>query len=220
MRQRERPTTTSRSVGPGQRLDDGTEDEVRDASRDRHLGEIQVHTGGSADAVFGAMHAKTFTLGHGVVFAEGRYRPDTAAGQELLAHEFVHVVQPRDDPRTPNQSPNGGGRGRSVAAERRCLARHRSLHERRDRLRVGGEIVTAVADPDGDAIEHANCRCRTCMRSEPFAVPACQRGAQSPPRARKVPGSMSSSPTRRRRHRRATRRAGAVRHRDRPATKK
>uniref|UniRef100_UPI0022EAD86A eCIS core domain-containing protein n=1 Tax=Falsiroseomonas oryzae TaxID=2766473 RepID=UPI0022EAD86A len=37
--------------------------------------------------------ARAFTLGRDIVFAPGRYAPETAAGRSLLAHELAHVVQ-------------------------------------------------------------------------------------------------------------------------------
>ena len=37
--------------------------------------------------------AQAFTVGRDIVFAEGRYAPDSASGQHLLAHELAHVVQ-------------------------------------------------------------------------------------------------------------------------------
>jgi Domain of unknown function (DUF4157)/D-alanyl-D-alanine carboxypeptidase len=39
------------------------------------------------------LSAHAFTIGHDVVFAEGRYQPDTREGRKLLAHELTHVVQ-------------------------------------------------------------------------------------------------------------------------------
>jgi len=40
-----------------------------------------------------AMHAQAFTIGHNVVFGEGRHAPQTAVGKQLLAHDLAHVVQ-------------------------------------------------------------------------------------------------------------------------------
>lgn len=44
--------------------------------------------------------AKAFVIGHNITFAPGTYRPETAAGLLLLAHELAHVVQQADG-RTP-----------------------------------------------------------------------------------------------------------------------
>src|SRR5262249_2895 len=37
--------------------------------------------------------AEAYTVGQDIVFASGRYSPNTAGGRELLAHELTHVVQ-------------------------------------------------------------------------------------------------------------------------------
>ncbi|MEZ4718288.1 MAG: DUF4157 domain-containing protein [Caldilineaceae bacterium] len=52
-----------------------------------------VHTDGQAAASAQAMNAQAFTVGDDIVFDEGRYAPQTPAGQELLAHELTHVAQ-------------------------------------------------------------------------------------------------------------------------------
>ena len=66
---------------------------------EQHLGQtvggVRVHTGAEADFLAKTLRAQAFTRGTDIVFANGRYRPDTAAGAELLAHELAHVVQQR-----------------------------------------------------------------------------------------------------------------------------
>jgi hypothetical protein len=57
------------------------------------LGHVRVHTGGSAEAGANAVQARAYTLGRDIVFGSGEYSPDTPAGQRLLAHELVHVLQ-------------------------------------------------------------------------------------------------------------------------------
>jgi hypothetical protein len=42
--------------------------------------------------------ARAFTTGRDVFFARSQYRPGTAAGERLLAHELTHVVQQRGAP--------------------------------------------------------------------------------------------------------------------------
>lgn len=58
---------------------------------------IRVHTDAPAAAAAQAANARAYTVGRDVVFAAGEYRPDTAAGQRLLAHELTHVLQQRAD---------------------------------------------------------------------------------------------------------------------------
>jgi hypothetical protein len=57
---------------------------------------VRVHTDAAADEAARGLGAVAFALGHDVVFAAGRYAPETAAGRRLLAHELVHVAQHGD----------------------------------------------------------------------------------------------------------------------------
>lgn len=59
----------------------------------RGLDHVRVHTGARADEAARAVNARAFTLGRDVVFAAGEYRPESATGRHLLAHELAHVVQ-------------------------------------------------------------------------------------------------------------------------------
>ncbi|WP_323001818.1 eCIS core domain-containing protein [Denitromonas sp.] len=54
---------------------------------------VRVHRDSAAAASAREVSAHAYTVGHHLVFATGRYAPDTAAGQGLLAHELAHVVQ-------------------------------------------------------------------------------------------------------------------------------
>ncbi|HYV10614.1 MAG TPA: DUF4157 domain-containing protein [Pyrinomonadaceae bacterium] len=54
---------------------------------------VRVHTGpGAADSA-SAVNAQAYTVGNNIVFNRGEYRPGTATGNHLLAHELAHVVQ-------------------------------------------------------------------------------------------------------------------------------
>jgi hypothetical protein len=75
------------------------------AARDRFgpslgdpLDDVRVHTGPQADTLSAAVSARAFAVGPDLFFGEGEYRPDTAEGDRLLAHELTHVVQSRDAP--------------------------------------------------------------------------------------------------------------------------
>ena len=50
------------------------------------------------------MDALAFTIGSDVFFGAGQYRPETAAGQKLIAHELTHTVQQTSD-RSPQRDP-------------------------------------------------------------------------------------------------------------------
>lgn len=57
------------------------------------LGGVRVHAGQRAAAAAEAVQARAFTFGRDIVFGAGQFAPGSAAGQRLLAHELVHVVQ-------------------------------------------------------------------------------------------------------------------------------
>src|SRR5699024_7056894 len=50
--------------------------------------DVRVHTGGAADASSRAVQAHAYTVGSDIVFASGRYQPDSDSGRHLLAHEL------------------------------------------------------------------------------------------------------------------------------------
>jgi hypothetical protein len=54
---------------------------------------VRVHNDAKAAESARAMNAHAYTVGRDVVFGAGEYRPATADGKRLLAHELAHVVQ-------------------------------------------------------------------------------------------------------------------------------
>ena len=54
---------------------------------------VRVHTGTDAHESARAIRARAYTVGSDIVFAAGEYRPAEQAGQALIAHELVHVLQ-------------------------------------------------------------------------------------------------------------------------------
>jgi hypothetical protein len=78
--------------GGGQPLPEG----VR-ASMEQNFGAdfsgVRVHADGQADTLNQALQARAFTTGPDIFFRRGEYRPASAEGQGLLAHELSHVVQ-------------------------------------------------------------------------------------------------------------------------------
>lgn len=55
--------------------------------------QVRVHTDAKAAESAHATNALAYTVGRDVVFAQQQYRPATINGQQLLAHEFTHVLQ-------------------------------------------------------------------------------------------------------------------------------
>jgi hypothetical protein len=62
------------------------------------LADVRVHDGPAADALSRSVSARAFTTGRDVFFARGEYRPASAGGERLLAHELTHVAQQRGAP--------------------------------------------------------------------------------------------------------------------------
>ena len=74
------------------------------------FGDVRVHADGAAGASAQALRAEAYTVGRDIVFASGRYDPDSSGGRHLLAHELTHVVQ------------QGGGRAAPEVAQRQAAA--------------------------------------------------------------------------------------------------
>ena len=53
----------------------------------------RIHTDGAAAEAAKQLNALAFALGADIYFAEGRFAPGSAQGDELIAHELAHVVQ-------------------------------------------------------------------------------------------------------------------------------
>ena len=84
---------------------------------------VRIHAGPGAATSAQAMGAAAYTLGRDIVFGAGRWQPQHAAGQRLLAHELAHVLQQsRGGPATGDAEARADGaadqllQGRSVAA--------------------------------------------------------------------------------------------------------
>jgi outer membrane protein OmpA-like peptidoglycan-associated protein len=60
------------------------------------LSGTRVHTGAQSDAAARSISARAFAVGSHVHFAAGEYRPGSADGDRLLAHELAHAAQHSD----------------------------------------------------------------------------------------------------------------------------
>lgn len=84
---------------------------------DVRAGGVRLHTDAAADRAARALNARAFTIGRHIAFAAGEFRPDTADGRHLLAHELSHVVQQSGGSRRatgPTLSPAGRSIQRAV----------------------------------------------------------------------------------------------------------
>ena len=60
--------------------------------------DVRIHTGAKADTSAKSINAQAYTVGNDVVFAAGKFAPETPGGMHTLAHELTHVVQQRSGP--------------------------------------------------------------------------------------------------------------------------
>lgn len=54
---------------------------------------VRVHTGEKSARLNRQVSAQAFTVGNQIFFSRNQFRPDTPAGQELIAHELTHTLQ-------------------------------------------------------------------------------------------------------------------------------
>lgn len=61
----------------------------------RDLSAVRVHDDAHAAALGRAIDARAFARGSDIYFGRAEYRPGTAAGRRLIAHEITHALQPQ-----------------------------------------------------------------------------------------------------------------------------
>ena len=94
------------------------------------FGRVRLHTGSQAAQLSRALSAQAFTYGQDIYLGEGHDNPSSTAGQRLLAHELVHVVQ-QGAARPSVQSKVRPGVGRlssSPAVVQRVVIPYMSVH--------------------------------------------------------------------------------------------
>ena len=61
----------------------------------RDLSRVRLQRGAQAAQAAEALSARAFTHGQEIAFSPGEYNPHTPAGEQLLAHEVAHTLQPQ-----------------------------------------------------------------------------------------------------------------------------
>lgn len=96
------PTATRDALsGGGQPLDAGTRASMEGAFGE-DFGDVRIHTDAAADAGARAIDSTAFASGTDIGFAGGAYRPETAPGRGIIAHELAHVSETRAGIDAPN----------------------------------------------------------------------------------------------------------------------
>lgn len=110
----------------------------------RDFSQVRVHTDSRAAQTTQALNARAYTLGRDIAVAPGEYRPETAAGRLLLAHELTHVVQQQPDQvQTVMRACDCPAMGASAATSSQDSFLRGSFPQ----LRTGDYCVTAPATP-------------------------------------------------------------------------
>ncbi|MFI9047827.1 DUF4157 domain-containing protein [Streptomyces sp. NPDC053427] len=78
--------------GAGQPLDLSVRRELEE-QLGHDFSQVRLHTDRDSGQLADLMGADAFAVGQDIFFREGTYRPGTADGQRLLAHELLHTVQ-------------------------------------------------------------------------------------------------------------------------------
>jgi hypothetical protein len=77
---------------PGREMEPATRREM-ESRIGFDFGRVRLHTDARAGESAQGLSARAYTVGSDVVFAPGKYAPQTTEGRHLLAHELTHVVQ-------------------------------------------------------------------------------------------------------------------------------
>lgn len=86
------PETLPQNLGLGRPLDGGTR-LFMESRFGSDFSQVRIHDGANAASAAQSVNALAYTVGHDIVFGEGRYAPATTDGRKLLAHELTHVLQ-------------------------------------------------------------------------------------------------------------------------------
>jgi hypothetical protein len=152
---------TPASLGPGQQLP-SDQRAVFESRLGHDFSGVRVHADGAAAASAREMGANAYSVGDDIVFADGRYRPGTASGDRLIAHELAHVAQQQ----------RGGSAGPAQAEPRaRAAADAMSAGSRISPTAIGGAQQGVYCDDDDEKNKQAEGGQSPPTSSGPSAVP-------------------------------------------------
>lgn len=114
------PAAMQTQLGPGAPLEGAVGGRMARAFG-QSFGSVRVHTGAEASRLNERFAARAFTVGQDIAFASGEYRPGTAEGDLLIAHELAHTLQ-QSGPRLQGAGAEGGEGAFEEQADRAALA--------------------------------------------------------------------------------------------------
>jgi hypothetical protein len=83
-----------RAAGPGRLLPNDTRG-FFERRLGHNLSSVRLHDDAHAAALAHTAGARAFAQGNAIYFGAGQFRPETAQGRRLIAHEIVHTLQQR-----------------------------------------------------------------------------------------------------------------------------
>ncbi|MCW5581046.1 MAG: DUF4157 domain-containing protein [Luteimonas sp.] len=138
------PSRLAAERGRGRRIDAPLATELGDALG-ADFSAVRIHDDAHADALARRLHARAFTTGADVFFRASRYRPQSAEGRELLAHELAHVAQQARGPVAG--SPLAGGLSMSDPAD----SHEREAERLAGQVAHGGQALPSAPAPTASA---------------------------------------------------------------------
>ncbi|TFW31749.1 eCIS core domain-containing protein [Massilia horti] len=100
------PALVRTQLGNGRALEPATRDRMESSFR-RDFASVRIHDDPTAARFSTVLGARAFTIGQDIAFAANQYRPGTAAGDLLIAHELAHTVQQAAGLAQPTSGPGG-----------------------------------------------------------------------------------------------------------------
>lgn len=82
----------NRTIGDGQAMESPTR-RFMESRFGANFSDVHIHTDLASERLSNELNAQAFTYGRDIYFDSGKYKPDTAEGGHLLAHELTHVMQ-------------------------------------------------------------------------------------------------------------------------------
>ncbi len=136
-----------RERGGGQPLDSAVQAKMAD-STGHDLSDVKVHTSPESDSLNRELGAKAFTTGEDVFFSEGAYDPRSSGGQELIAHELIHVVQQQSGAVSCGSGMTVNAPGDAFEQEADAVAQGAMTGESANLAGGGGEIQRQIDDEE------------------------------------------------------------------------
>jgi hypothetical protein len=141
------PQAIQSQLGPGQPLQSGVRSRM-EAAFGHDFSRVRVYADSRAATLSSNLNARAFTVGSQVAFAAGEYRPGTAVGDALIAHELAHVVQQRGAPaQAPAMQPEPASAAYGALEEDADVSAVHAMLSTWGRIKLGAKAAKGRALP-------------------------------------------------------------------------